>query len=179
MKPQGADMRRPTRREGILGIALGCLGVAVLLWVPGCDPGGRPIAGTGSGPVGGPSSFTISGDIRDEIVPGAHQPLDLSLDNPNGFGLVVDRITVTVMDVDAPQSDADHPCSAADFYVRQPAAGIAVTVRADRVDDLSGLGVARGDLPAVGLLDRPVNQDGCKGAFLTLGYEARGVEVLP
>jgi hypothetical protein len=31
--------------------------------------------------------------------------------------------------------------------------------------------------PAVGMVDRPVNQDGCKGASVTLRYEASGVEV--
>jgi hypothetical protein len=65
----------------------------------------------------------------------------------------------------------------ADFDVRQLSGHIAVTLRASREDDLNGMGVARGHWPAVGMLDRPVNQDGCKGAFLTLGYEASGVEV--
>lgn len=172
-------MKRPTRLEGFLSVALACLGVAFVLWVPGCDPRDHQIAGTANGPIDTPSAFTISGDIGDAIVPGAHEPLDLSLENPNDRNLVVDRISVTVTDVDAPQADARHPCSVADFVVRQVADGIAVTLRANRVDDLSSMGVARRDWPAVGMLNRPVNQDGCKGAFLTLGYEARGLEVQP
>lgn len=172
-------MRRPTRREKFLGVGLACFGVAFMLWVPGCEPQRRPIVDTGPSVVGGGSVFTIAGDIRNAMVPGAHEPLDLSLDNPNDRGLVVDRITVTVTDVGAPHADADHPCSVADFDVRPLADGVAITLRAKGVDTLSGLGVARDDWPAVVMLDRPVNQDGCKGAVLTLGYVARGVEVRP
>lgn len=170
-------MRRPTRRETALGVALAILVAAPFFWFPGRDRVGRSADDTDSGAARTPSLFTISGDVRDVITPGVMAPLDLSLDNPNDRDLVIDRITVTVTDVDAPQADADHPCSVADFDVRQLSGHLAVTLRANRVDDLSGMGVARGHLPAVGMLDRPVNQDGCKGAFLTLSYEASGVEV--
>ncbi len=170
-------MTRLTRRETVLAAAF-AISVAVLLFsFRGCEPVGRSDGDTGGGRVSVPSPFTISGDVANAITPGVMAPLDLSLDNPNDHDLLVDRITVTVTDVDAPQADADHPCSAADFDVRPLADGIAVTLEANRVDDLSGLGVARADWPAVGMLDRPVNQDGCKGASLTLGYEASGVEV--
>lgn len=172
-------MTRPTRRETVLAVAFGISVAVLLFWFLGRDPLGRSAGETGDGRVGDLSAFTISGDVGNAITPGVMAPLDLSLDNPNDRDLVVDRITVTVTDVDAPQADADHPCSVADFDVRQLADGIAVTLLASGMDDLSGLGVARGDWPAVGMLNRPVNQDGCKGAFLTLSYEARGVEVLP
>lgn len=170
-------MTRPTRRETVLAAAF-AISLAVLLFCfLGHDPAGRSNGDMGDGRVSVPSPFTISGDVDNAITPGVMAPLDLSLDNPNDHDLRVDRITVTVTDVDAPQADADHPCSAADFDVRPLADGITVTLGANRVDDLSGLGLARGHWPAVGMLDRPVNQDGCKGASLALAYEAFGAEV--
>ena len=172
-------MRRPTRREGLLCVAAACLGAAFVLWVSGSGPRDREGGGTSEGAIDAPVSFTISGDIGEPIVPGAHESLDLSLENPNDVDLTVDRITVTITEVDAPQADAARPCGVADFDVRQIAADIEVTLGANRTDRLSSMGVAATAWPTVGMLNRPVNQDGCRGAILTLGYGARGLAVQP
>jgi hypothetical protein len=170
-------MRTPTRREALLTVAYAALTVVLLFWLWGRDATHHTSAtGVGPGSVDVPSSFTISGDVRGVITPGVMLPLDLRLDNPNDVGIAIDRITVTVQDVDAPRADMDHPCSVGDFAVRQLSGGVLPTLAANGRNDLSGMGRARRRWPAVGMLNRPVNQDGCKGAVLTLGYEASGTQ---
>lgn len=152
----------------------------VLIWWPSTDPIGRSAdraTAEGSGSLNAGSSFTISGDVSGAIGPGVMLPLDLALDNPNDVDLAVDRITVTVQSVEAPGADADYPCSGADFKVRSLTGSVVPTLAANGSEDLSDMGIARAHWPAVGMRNRPVNQDGCKGAVLTLGYQATGVEV--
>ena len=131
--------------------------------------------GTGSARQADPSrSFTIKGDAARLISPGVMAPLDLSLTNPNNVSMSVAGLIVTVQRVSAPNADAAHPCTVGDFTVNQVSRGLKVTVAARGTSALSSLGVARASLPAVGMLKRSVNQDGCKGASLTLGYAASG-----
>jgi hypothetical protein len=49
-----------------------------------------------------------------------------------------------------------------------------ITLPAQTAKNLSSLDLPAEQWPQVGLLERPVNQDGCKGASLTLGYAADG-----
>ena len=170
-------MSGPTRRETTLAAAFAILVVILVVWLYACEPSGRLSNDTGNGAVQTPGSFTISGDLPTVIVPGVMKPLDLILDNPNSADLAIDRITVTVLDIKAPQADADHPCSAEDFEVRQISEGVVLTLGGNETEDLTGLSVEQDQLPAIGMLDSTVNQDGCKGASLTLGYEASGTEV--
>lgn len=175
-------MRRLTRREVVLAVPFVSLIAGVLIWWPSPDPVGRSTdrataEGTGTGSLNAGSSFTISGDVSGAIAPGVMLPLDLTLDNPNDLDLAIERITVTLQEVDAPGADADHPCSGADFKVRSLTGSVVPTLAANGSDDLSDMGIARAHWPAVGMRDRPVNQDGCKGAVLALGYQATGVEV--
>ena len=175
-------MRRPTRREAVFAVLPAALVATGLLWFQDRELMGGPTGGTstkdsGSGSVHGPMSFTISGEVRGALAPGSMVPVDLSLENPNDFELDVEGITVTVRDVDAPRADTNRPCSVADFAVRQVPGSVVLSLGGKRTQDLSGLGLARGDWPAVGMLNRPINQDGCREAVLTLGYEANGVEV--
>jgi hypothetical protein len=173
------DMRTPTTpRDLALGVLGGLLIASVLWWFFRGDAQDRSVEASGTGVVRGPaSSLTISGDASSPIEPGLMVPLDLSLDNPNDFDLSIERITVTVQKVVAPRADADHPCSAADFEVRQFSGGVVLSLPGNHTGALSGLGLARDHWPAVGMVNTSVNQDGCKGASLTLGYHASGVEV--
>jgi len=84
---------------------------------------------------------------------------------------------VAVVVIHAPRADADHPCSAADFQVRELSGGGVLRLAHDSVNTLSGLKLPTANWPAVGMLNRPVNQDGCKGASVTLEYEASGTEL--
>lgn len=170
-------MRRPMRREAGLVVMFGILIAVLLLWFPGCGPVGRSTEATGEGSMGNPSSFTISGNVSRPVSPGSLELLDLELDNPEDVAIAIDRIAVALVGIDAPRADADHPCSTADFEVRQLAVGVVVRLAGNSADNLSGLELPSENWPAVGMLNRPVNQDGCKGASLMLGYEASGMEV--
>jgi hypothetical protein len=154
------------------------LAVAVLLFVVrGCGPVGRSTDATGQGSLRASSSFTITGDARRPISPGEVVPIDLRFDNTSDVDLAIDHVTVVVVSVDAPRADDDHPCSVADFEVRQLSGGVVLRIAGNSSENLSGMDLPDESWPAVSLVDRPVNQDGCKGASLMLRYEASGVEV--
>ena len=173
-------MKRPTRRHWIVAAAAVLLAL-LLLWLHSCDTGCREPGGgggsTGSGTVTAPAPFTVTGDLTREIRPGALVPLDLTLTNTNPAPIVIDQIAVTVGPIDAPNADADHPCTDADFDVRPLRPGVAVTVPGGSTATLAGLSIPEADWPAVGMLNLPHNQNGCKGATLTLRYEATATEV--
>jgi hypothetical protein len=119
-------------------------------------------------------SVTISGNTTELISPGVRVPLDLKLTNPHAFALTATGLRVTVQKISAPHADNAHPCTIGDFAVDQPSSGLKITVAAHSTRTLSNLGLPPTSLPHVGMLNRPVNQDGCKGASLTLAYTASG-----
>jgi hypothetical protein len=170
-------MRRPTRRQVVIPAVLALLAIVLLLWFHGCGPVDSLPGYTGVGWGRASLSFTISGDLRRPVSPGELVPIDLTLHNTNDIDLTIDQITVTVGGIDAPRADADHPCSPADFQVRGLSGGVELKLAGNSTDNLSGMDLPEKNWPAVGMLNRPVNQDGCKGASLTLHYEASGTEV--
>ena len=170
-------MRGPTRREVVLALVFAVVVVVILIWFRGWGAAGRWTDATGAGSLRTPSSFTISGDVRRPISIGEVVPIDLRLDNTSEVDLSIDHLTVVVVSVDAPRADADHPCSAADFEVRQLSSGVVLKIAGNSSENLSGMDLPDENWPAVSMVNRPVNQDGCKGVSLTLRYEASGVEV--
>lgn len=124
-----------------------------------------------------PLSVTISGRVEGVIAPGTTAPLNLSFENPNDFPLALGDVAVTVDDIEAPQADERHPCSVDDYAVRQIAGDVVLMIGGEGLEDLRELGLARDHWPALRMVDRPLNQDGCKGATLTLSYEATGTEL--
>lgn len=170
-------MRRPTRSEVVLAVVFALVVAVLLLWFPGGGPVGHSTDVTGHASVRASPSFTISGDVRRPISPGELVPIDLMLDNTSDLDLAIDHITVGVVGIDAPRADVDHPCSAADFEVRQLSGGVVLRIAGNSAENLSGMDLPDENWPAVSMVNRPVNQDGCKGASLTLRYEASGVEV--
>lgn len=130
----------------------------------------------GGGAIGvtleGESPVTIGGRSTALIRPGVMVPLDLSFDNPHSHPVVLDEVAVTLTRVEAPRADAEHPCTLEDFAVRQLSGDLTLVLDGGTVSTLSDLDVADHDWPAVGMHDRPVNQDGCKDALITLAYEA-------
>ena len=119
-------------------------------------------------------SFTISGTVAGLLAPGVAAPVDLGMTNPHGGALQISELTVTVAGIQAPQADADHPCTGEDFAVGQfsGAYGFVLPPRSTR--SLSALGVATSQWPQLLLTNRPVNQDGCKHAKLTLRFTGTG-----
>jgi hypothetical protein len=116
-----------------------------------------------------PASVTIAGRSG-PLWPGTAQSVDLALTNPNPRAISVRRLVVKIGQVRAPQATPTLPCSAADFSVSQFAGRYPLRVAAHRTDHLSTLGVPAAKGPQLVMLDRPVNQDGCQGATVTLSF---------
>jgi hypothetical protein len=72
--------------------------------------------------------------------------------------------------VEAPRATGALPCTAGDFTVVQFAGAYPLRVGPQATVHLSDLGVAAARGPQLRMLDRPVNQDGCQGATVTLSY---------
>ena len=169
------DARRRNARDLVLAAVLA---VAILLLLVNCDPrGGASGAAAGTGGADlheSVTSFTVEGNTRESISPGVRAPLDLKLTNLYHASMSVTGLTVTVQTVNAPNADKVHPCTVGDFAVYQASSTLEVTIAAHSTSTLSDLGVAPANRPHVGMLERSVNQDGCKGASLTLGYSSSG-----
>jgi hypothetical protein len=119
-------------------------------------------------------SVTITGNVRGPLSPGVSRAIDLKFDNPSSRGVTLGSVRVTLLSIAAPQADAGHVCTPADFRVRQMRSQVPQLPAAGRTD-LAGLGVPLQSWPRLKMRSRPVNQDGCKGAHLTLGYRYYGV----
>jgi hypothetical protein len=115
-------------------------------------------------------SFSIRGDLPGLLKPDLALPLDLELTNANSTPLSISDLVVSIAGVNAPQADATHPCSAADFAVGQFSGAYGMTLPAASSRTLSELGFAESQMPQVAMLNRPVNQDGCKGSILTFAF---------
>jgi hypothetical protein len=147
----------------------------------GPDPGGTTryayamtelVIATSSGSS---SPFTISGSVSG-LAPGVSVPLNLTLSNPNKKALAVTGLGVTIQGVTRTSDATAHnlPCGPTDYAVTQYGGPYPLTVPAKGSASLSGLGVPSSAWPRVTMLDRPTNQDGCKGASLTLAYSGSG-----
>lgn len=176
-------MNNIARKDRILGHLLLLLAVAfaaVLITLRLVSAGeGAGAIGTGGGTSGADgarssSAFTISGSTATPMSPGVMGALDLIFTNPHDVPMSVIDLSVTVRKVSAPNADDAHPCAVGDFTVGKASSSIKITVAAGATSALSSLGLPRATWPQVGMLDRPANQDGCKGASLTLGYAASG-----
>jgi len=164
-------------RRFVLACTLAVLIVMLVLhFVPrgpftGTTSASAGIGGAGLGPSG---PFTIEGSAIEPISPGVRAPLDVRLTNPHDFPMSVADLRVRVQKVSAPNADDAHPCAVGDFTVDQASSGLQITVAVRATSALSNLGVSSAKQPHVGMLNRPANQDGCKGASLTLAYTASG-----
>jgi hypothetical protein len=161
--------------------ALVSLGGFVLVVMVHCGTAGcGPARGGG---VGGAdlarhaARFSIYGHSARPMSPGATVPLNLHLRNPNGFRLLAAHLRVRLRRVDAPRADAAHRCSFRDFIVDQPPRHLKVTLRPHRTTSLRRQHLSRAAWPHIKMRNRPVNQDGCKGASVKLHYTATGRRV--
>ncbi len=115
------------------------------------------------------ASVAISG-IFGPLWPGTSQAVDLALTNPNSQAISVSSLKVSIETVRAPGATPALPCTAADFSVVPFAGAYPLRVPPHATVHLSDLGVAAARGPQLRMLDRPVNQDGCQGATVTLSY---------
>jgi hypothetical protein len=116
------------------------------------------------------AALTISGQVGAPLYPGAlPTPVDPSLRNPNGSPLRVTRITLAVRAVIAPHATSTLPCTVADFVTTDYTGH--TLLAPSGLSTLAHDRVPRAQWPTVAMLDRPVNQDGCRGATLQLTYK--------
>jgi hypothetical protein len=150
----------------------------------GLPPGDRPVVPPSVTPVVSPSTavpppvnrpITLAGNLQGILTPGQPLPLNVTLTNPDSVDLSVTGLTVIVSAISAPHADASHPCTVGDFASEQFSGADGLTVPASTTTTIAGLGFAPAQWPWVGMVNRPVNQDGCKGASLTLSYSATAV----
>lgn len=133
--------------------------------------------GVGESPDNGAErgqSFAISGDLSEPVSPGDLVPLDLRFSNPHDDRLVISGVVVSVESVDAPRATPSLPCTVDDFTVEQLDTTVGLRLDPNDTRTLTQFGVSESDWPRVGMIDAAVNQDGCKGATLELGYTATG-----
>ena len=169
-------MSNVARRRLVLGIFLAVL-IGVLLAFASCGPiPGSTDTGVGTGTALADSSrsFTIGGNTTEPISPGITASLDLKLTNPHDVAMSVTGLRVRVQKLSAPNADPARPCGLGDFAVVQASSSRKITLAPRSARTLSGLGIPRASWPGVGMLNRSVNQDGCKGASLTLSYTGSG-----
>jgi len=117
-------------------------------------------------------AVTIAGSPAHPLLPGAVVPLDLVLTNRRGSELVVTGVSVTIQRLSAPRADAAHPCTTADFTISQFSGSYGFALAPSSTQSLAELGVAPDQWPALSMLDRLVDQDGCQGATISLAYGA-------
>jgi hypothetical protein len=126
-----------------------------------------------------PDAFTIAGALPNLLTPGTGEPLDLTLTNLESTDLVIANLNVRVASVSGPQRSSTHTCDPEDFSVEQFSGTPGFTLPAGSSADLGELGFEPSEWPTVSMLNRPVNQDGCKGASLSLSFTGTADEATP
>ena len=116
--------------------------------------------------------FRIDGNFG-KLWPGTSQSVNVLLTNPNGRAISVSSLTMGLRSVSAPRSSGALPCSTGDFVVTQFAGAYPLELPAHATRRLSDLDVPALLWPRVTMLNRPVNQDGCRGATVTVGYSGK------
>lgn len=124
-------------------------------------------------------SFAIGGELTEPLEPGRAAPLDLVLTNSDASPLSVLSLGVRIAAITAPQANADFPCTIDDFSVEQFSGTYPLTVAASSTQSLSDLGIPEAELPRVAMLNRPVNQNGCRGASLRFDFGGTGTGGTP
>ena len=120
-------------------------------------------------------SFAIHGTVPVLLAPGTASPVDLSITNPRDSSLSVRWLAVSIASVQAPQADANHPCTLADFTVVQFSGTYGFGLARASTRSLSAMAIPAPEWPWIVMRNRPVNQDGCKGASLTLRLTGLGI----
>jgi hypothetical protein len=127
--------------------------------------------GTGGGSVNQPSpSYAISGTLSQQLRPGDMYPLDLTLTNLGSAAMTVVDLHVAISHVTAPNATPSQPCSVNDFAAAQVANGFSVALGSFESTSLSARGISSSQWPQISMLNTAANQDGCKGATLTLSF---------
>jgi hypothetical protein len=115
-------------------------------------------------------NFLISSDVPTLLFPGATVPVNLTLSNPNTFGIEIRTLTIRIEKV-----DAGTGCRVDDFGTRQFSGSYGLQVHSTETTDLDTLGIEPGNWPQVMMIDKSQNQDGCKGVVVELSLGGTAV----
>ena len=118
----------------------------------------------------GNANFAIAGDLSIPLEPGFGGPLDLALTNPGTTEIAVSGLQVALSSISAPHASTSYPCTSDDFSVAQFSGAYGFTIPALSTRTLSELGFSEAQLPQVAMPNRPINQNGCKGASLQFDF---------
>jgi hypothetical protein len=114
--------------------------------------------------------IAIHGEVTALLAPGVAAPIDLYLTNPNRSAVKVIDLDVRVARVDPPAASASRPCTGADFAVHQFTGDYGFSLPPSDTRNLSSMGIPSTRWPRLAMTNRAVNQDGCKGARVTLSF---------
>jgi len=115
--------------------------------------------------------LALEGWLGATLSPGTTRPMDLTMSNPHDRAVVLTELVVTVVAVEAPADTASQPCTVADFGT-SPSRLDPLTLPPRTTTTLRAAGVERHRWPTVSMLNTDQNQDGCRGAALTLSLRA-------
>lgn len=162
MNPQAHTTAKGIRRKLVLGLV-------AIASVAFASVAGGPVLGA-AGFMDAPGqqkrNFTISGSLSTELSPGVSAPLNLTFDNPNQQALAIEELQVTVVRTSAGACAADN-FSATAFTGPYP-----ITIPSGN-STLAGAVADSSKWPRVGMVNKPVNQDACKGVSVSLAYSAK------
>jgi len=118
-------------------------------------------------------SFTVNGSVTQSLAPGAPAaPVALTFTNPNNRALSVTNVTVAITGV---LPLAGRQCSTTDYAVAKQYTGpYPISVPAGGTRALDVPGADRSLFPHVVMVNKAVNQDGCKGAQVQLTLSGTG-----
>jgi hypothetical protein len=116
------------------------------------------------------SHVRITGRVQAPLSPGMSSPIALSIRNGSSTTVHTLRVRVKVRKVIAPHATEAHPCTRMDFQIDQMHPQ-PLTIPKGR-SDLARMGLAVSSWPTLSMRNRPMNQDGCKGAHLVLAFRA-------
>lgn len=140
--------------------ALATVGGAALLCLTGCTSEILP------------DTVTIAGDTETPLRPGLAVPIDLRITNHHPVLITVSALRVEIIDIYAPRSDPQHPCTSKDYAISQSRQATTIEVAARSSVWLSSASVPRAEWPTVAMVGGSLSQDGCRGASVTLRYTA-------
>ena len=131
-------------------------------------------SGTGNGHGGTLAAFVVSGNAPGALEPGLESSIDLRFTNPNARAIRVTGVTATLTGLTAPNATGSLPCTLGDFTLSQLSGSPAIVIPGNSSRTLTQLGVPEAQWPEFGMTNTSLNQDGCKGAVLSIHYTASG-----
>jgi hypothetical protein len=135
---------------GVVAV-LAVAGVAVAFW-------SASGSGSGTGTVASSNgSLVLHGSIAPGLTPGGEEAVSFTADNTNSSGLQVGTVHAVVA-IDA--EHAEKGCKASDFTIADTAENQTIAANTSEV--------ALANDGSISMTDSEANQDGCKGATISL-----------